>query len=396
MPKPSVAGQDEATEKKPSTPPQADEPRTTTETVPEKESSSLMDALDIPREIQSQISQTPTKADEQAPQSPSTPAEEESAAPTTTEEAPGEGEESDEEEEQPIAASQEQPQKLDKRQKRINRLTRQKSEALEKLDTASREIQDLRNKLAQYESSTRGPASPVPPIAESPLANIVSEPQLDQEVRTAERAVAWCDLNDQGVMAEDGSGYYTDKNGNQMTPERVSEIRRNAERMILYAPQRRNEIKQFTEARTAWDNRTRELWPELDDQRTPEFQQLVAMHQSYPVLRYLPEGNYVAGLLIEGLRQAEAKAAQKNGQRVPAKAHREIDERAFSPRIPIAPSTPTPPTRQVTPSSRQQLNEAMSNLVKDTDGSVESLSKVFGAMEKARATRPTSKTPVAS
>jgi hypothetical protein len=304
------------------------------------------------------------------------------------EEAETEGEEAVE---QPPAA--EAP-KLDKRQKRINRLTRQKNEALEKLDLAVGQIQELQGQLQQFTQQGRKPGAGMPSV-DSPLGNIVSETDLDKEVKSAQANLAWCDLNSEGVTNEHGE-YIKDQTGRELTPEVVAEFRRANEQKILFAPQRRTEIQRFDVARRAWDERTVSYWPELADAKSPEYQSLVELLNSYPILQMLPQGNYAAGLMIEGAKVVMAKENQKKNGRQPVIPHRDISERAFGPRVPIAPSVPNPPSRTVTPSSRQQLNEAMSSLVKDSDGSAESLSKVFGALDKTRTARPSGRTPVKS
>src|SRR6266542_1042190 len=137
MPEPSPAGARTPTDPTASTPAK-DASHSEAATARDKQTTSksdpLMDALGIPKDVQSQISE----ADNAKETAPAQPANEPEAKPeihheeheghAAEAELSPEGEaEEDEDETTPPAVQGEQPPKLDKRQKRINRLTRQKS-----------------------------------------------------------------------------------------------------------------------------------------------------------------------------------------------------------------------------------------------------------------------------
>jgi hypothetical protein len=382
MPEPSLAGQGQQAEDAAAAPQTtADEPRTDAG----QNRGSLMDFLDIPADVQGQLK--PREAEAELPGDISPPPEEPESPPPTEEEPPSQdeeaGEEETEEEEQPAA---EQQPKVDKRQKRINRLTRQKSELQNKLDAVYAENEQIRQYLAQQQEQQQ-PAAGTKPPSVGRLGWIKSEQQLAQEVSNADEVIEWCDRNAEGVTT--GSG----ENEEYVDSEKIARWRREAEKLVLHAPMRREELQKFGQAQNYYNGLVQENWPEILDQRSPDHQMAVAILQFYPWLQQTPQAWYAAGLVIEGAKALEARTAGKaNGQR----QHRDIDERAFAPRVPLAPHTANPPTRTGTPSSKQRLNEAMSNLVKDSDGSSSSLADVFGAIEGARPHRTGGKTPVKS
>jgi hypothetical protein len=104
----------------------------------------------------------------------------------------------------------------------------------------------------------------------------------------------------------------------------------------------------------------------------------------------------IVGTYLEGQKKLQDKInTARNGQ--PQKQHRDIDERVFTtPRVPIAPHSPEPPSRESKPSSQKRYNEAMSRLIQDPDGSPENLASVFNSLEETRKTRATSRSPVKS
>jgi hypothetical protein len=348
-----------------------------------------MDFLDIPADVQGQL-----KPREVAPELtgdvPVPPEETESPPPPTGEEPSrdeevGEEEPEEEPEPEPAAAPEEQP-RLDKRQKRINRLTRQKSELQTKLDTAYRQAEEMRQQLEQIQRKQQEAAGAAPPTV-GRLGWITSEQQLAQEVDKANSVIDWCDQNPDGVTS--GSG----ENQEYVDSEKIARWRREAEKVVINAPMREKELQRFGEAQNHYTRLVQENWPELLDKSTPDHQMAVEILKFYPWLAQTPQAWYAAGLVIEGAKALDVRnAAKANGQR----QHRDIDERAFAPRVPLSPHVANPPTRTATPSSKQRLNEAMSNLVKDTDGSASSLAGVFGAMDAARPQRTSGKTPVRS
>jgi hypothetical protein len=374
MSEPSEAGQGAQTEQIAPTPQTADQPTTVTQT--DQQLQGLLDHLDIPPELHSRIAATTGTSPEPpstfpAEQPPEQPPEQEAEQPP---EQPPEQEDEDEQ-------TPEGEQAPDKRQKRINRLTRQKRELEE-------EVKAYRQAIEQQQQGGGPQPHPVP-SANQRLAHISDEYTLNSEIAKATQIMEWCDANADGLTTEgpDGTERYHE-------PAQVNKWRREAEKVVLDAPQRRDEIRLFTVARTQYDQIAQQVWPELFDKSTPEHQAAAQLLAQYPNIRSSPQANYAAGLVIEGVRSLITRLNTANGQQ-PAPQHRDIDERAFTtPRVPIAPHSPEPPSREARPSSQKVLNQALDKLQNDPDGSAESLAAAFNAMSAARPKRVNSRSPV--
>lgn len=362
-----------------STPPSpADQP--TTQKTNEK---SVLDYLDIPPELQERLA---PKAVEES--NPAEEPEPEVQQPEKDEEPkelePDEDDADDAEEEAP--AAEQQPQKVDKRLKRINRLTRQKSELTTQLDNIAAENYRLRQQLENGQKQQQ--------TQDQPLGLTGGKlPEIQSEIDKIDAQLAWCDNNaDGGEIGEGDKAQYYD--GATVKAWRRSAEMARQEKVV----EKREEIWNLEQARKQSDSNAYQLWPDMFDKRNPDFQEAVAIIRRYPFLQALPEANLIVGTYLEGLKKLREKVkanGSSNGQ--VQKQHRDLDERVFgTPRVPIAPHTSEPPTRESKPSSKNMLNEAMSRLAKDSDGSSESVANVFAAMEKARGARPSSRSPVRS
>ena len=359
-----------------STPEPTPDKQTTTVETSEK---GLLDFLDIPPELRAQLEPKPVESE-----TPVTPTEEE-VHPEIP--APKEEDEEPEEEEEPPAAEQLPPHKIDKRQKRINRLTRQKSELQEQLDAKDQRERALLEKLAQYEGRARS-EPPVPTTTSPRLAHITDELTLNKEIVQAQTAIDWYDDHSDGVtvVGKNGQDEY-------WPPDKIDQERKRAEKVLLEAPNRRQEIRDFNVQRARAEIQTRENFPKLYDQSSEDFQMAAELRRIYPVLNTMFNGDYAIGLLIAGAKTVQAEQESRNGQA--AKTHRDIDERVFTtPRVPMAPHTPGPPTRESKPSSQKIVNDAMSRLISDPDGSPEALADVFRAREEVSRKQPASRSEV--
>ena len=274
--------------------------------------------------------------------------------------------------------SQEQQPRIDKRVKRIRKLTAQKTE----LETAVRQRDEAIAELTARLGNGQKPPQDERPATFDNLAYIKDENHLDKELAFASKIIEFCDRNADGFQSGDKF----------VSPEDVAADRRKAEMTVMWGPNRRIQLRdeqvnqaQFMNVKQNFDNMTREVMPAIFKEGTQENQEFNELKRMYPVLDALPMGTYAAALMIEGGRAIDAR---RSGNGAPQRQHRDINEAAFRPRVPIAPHTANPPTREATPSSAKQVNEAMSNLVKDQDGSAESLASVFAAMQKAESKTP--------
>ena len=383
-------------------PPTADKPRTATQ----ERSADLPDELhglaahlDIPEDALRQIqpktvqpmpeSDIPSHADApQAETDTELPRETTDAGQTPQASDTPAAEEDDEIDNEPEPPSQEQPQKVDKRVRRIKKLTAQKTELENRLRHSEQAIADLTAKLGN--GSIEPPKEDERPLTFDNLAYIKDETHLDKELAFASKIIEFCDRNADGFQSGDKF----------VTPEEIAADRRKAEMTVMWGPNRRIQLRdervnqaQFMTVKQNFDNMTREVMPDIFKEGTPENQEFNQLKQLYPILDALPMGTYAAALMIEGGRAIDARRSS-NG--APQRQHRDINEAAFRPRVPLAPHTANPPTREASPSSAKQVNEAMSNLVKDQDGSAESLASVFAAMQKSESKTPKPNTLVRS
>ena len=318
---------------------------------------------------------------------------EETKAEDAKQEEPDEEEEAGEESEE---EKQEQPpQKIDKRLKRINRLTRQKSELEEKIDQQSSRISELTDKLTRFEK--QAPVGTVPKVGpwmpDRETADQYGD--LSQKKVLAKAKLEWCEKHRDGVtIVENGQEKFVD-------PSEVSSWKVDAQESLMEInPQiaiiEREAKQTFKQQKQGYDQLAVQFWPALADKSSEEFQLAQSILKEYPATAASPSANYAVGLLIEGMKSIKEKAEKLNGKSPPAPGpkHRDIDERVFTtPRVPIAPHTPEPPTRESKSSSQKQLDEATNSFMNDPDGGVESLAKVFQAREAA-GKRPASRTPV--
>jgi hypothetical protein len=401
MPEPeqkAVQGEQDANNATTPQQPAADQPTTPQQSEPKHGYQGVMDLLDIPAEVQDQIAppvEEPKKKTEEPEKRPAQPEPE--PEPEDEESEVEEAETEEDEQERP--AAQEEPQKFDKRQKRINRLTRKTHQLESQLDSALDRIKELEGeggKRAKQKSD-----EPFVPSASPWLAHVKSESQLNTELAKARSVIEWCDANPDGAGLTDESideAYKKAYNDGNLTQEEalsksIAKWRRESEKAILDAPQRREEIRGYNGARGHFDGMARQIWPELFDKSSEDYQVAQQLLGQFPSIKGSPQANYAIGLVIEGARSLQARMAQVEGKNG-GKAHRDISERAFEPRVPLAPHTAEPPSREATPSSQKVLNEAMSNLVSDVDGGSASLAAAFGAMDQVQKTRASGRTRV--
>jgi hypothetical protein len=239
------------------------------------------------------------------------------------------------------------------------------------------------------------------PSASPRLAHIADEAQLNRELAKAEAVMDWCDENPEGkglslnsidpeYKQQYDDGELTQQEALQKT---VGKWRRESEKLVIGAPNRREELRAYRAGRDHFDGLAREYWPELFDKGSEEHQLGQALLSQFPAIKAGPNANYAIGLVIEGAKALQERIDRgKNGQRV--RAHRDISERVFEPRVPLAPHTAEPPSREATPSPQKRLNEAMSDLVRDVDGGADSLAQAFAALDQVHQTRATSRTRV--
>ena len=408
MPEPSTATDGEASVQTIPAPQSADKPETTTQSEGLSDANSVMDMLDIPEELRATVApksseepeakiETPepeVKTEDETPEVDDKKKKEEQKPEEDSEEDEAEGEEEEEKEEKPPE------QKIDKRQKRINRLTRQRSELEKQLDERDSKLEELEAKLQRFEKNGSAPEATIPQVGpwmpDKETAETYSD--LSAKKKTAEATLAWCDKYTEGVnVTENGQQRF-------VAPEEILAARRKAEMDLMEInPEikvlEREAKTTFRQQKAEFDKATYHFWPEFQDKRSPEYQELQSISREFPTIAATPAGQYYIGLAIEGRKSLEAKlAAAKNGNgNGSPQKRKDIDPKVFTtPRVPIAPHTAEPPTRESVPSSQKRMKEANDSLLNDPDGSAESLARVFQAREEVTNNRPSSRSPVRS
>lgn len=223
-----------------------------------------------------------------------------------------ESEEKDEEEESEDE-DEEAPVSQERVQKRIDKLTAQKKEALEKAQSLESEYEQAKAKLAELEAQVNESSRPVlQPTAENPLADVDTEEALDAKIKSAQEVRRWALRNTDGatVKKPDGSEVYLDA-------DQVKDYLIKADDVLtLHAPARKQWLAQRAPAVEAAKN----LFPDIFKKGSPMNQAFQATVKQAPELLKLPQAEYWVGLALYGEQQlmarqqataAKAKAAEK-------------------------------------------------------------------------------------
>ncbi len=209
--------------------------------------------------------------------------------------------------------------------------------------------------------------------AASHLSYVTNEKQLNQEIGKAETLIKWCNSNSDGVEGNDGKF---------IDPKTIAGWKSEAELVMLSAPNRRQELRDYGAEKNHFDTLAKQAWPEMFDKDTKEYQLKESILSEFPGIRNSPRASYAVGLAIEGMKQVQRRAEAAKGRNGETAKHKDIDERVFAPRVPLAPHTPEPPSREGKTSSQKKLQDAMVHLRDDPDGSAQSLAAVLSAEEE--------------
>jgi len=201
----------------------------------------------------------------------------------------------------------------EKIQKRIDKLTAQKKEALEKAQTLESEYAEAKTKLAELEAQVNEASRPVlQPTADNPLADVDTPEALDAKIKSAQEVRRWALRNTDGatVKKPDGSEVYLDA-------DQVKDYLIKADDVItVHAPARQQWLAQRQPAVEAAKN----LFPDIFKKGSPMHQAYQATIKQAPELLKLPQNEYWVGLALYGEQQlmqrqeadkAKASAAKK-------------------------------------------------------------------------------------
>jgi hypothetical protein len=270
------------------------------------------------------ISEALVGLDQPAPEAadPKTDAEEEKLSDNTDESDESEAEKPAEESEDEDAKEESEdeesedddaPVPQEKVQKRIDKLTAQKKEALEKAQTLETEYSAAKTKLAELEAQVNEASRPVlQPSAENPLADVDTQEALEAKVKSAQEVRRWALKNSDGatVKRPDGSEVYVDSDAVKEYLLKADDV------LTLHAPARQQWLAQRQPAVEAAKN----LFPDIFKKGTPMHQAYQATIKQAPELLKLPQNEYWVGLALYGEQQlmqqqaaaqAKSKAAKK-------------------------------------------------------------------------------------
>lgn len=180
--------------------------------------------------------------------------------------------------------------------KRIDKLTRQKKEALEKAEALERELNDAKTKLEQ--SSAERPA-PIQSAAD-PFADVWEVSKLNDEWSKARNLKRWCEDNIDGCEVE----------GKEYSAEDVKQIKRRVEDAIdLHIPTRARFLQNYQQIKPIAE----QLYPWWKDRSAAEYTEAQAVLRQLPQIASLPEYQVLVGDFIAGrkLRLAQESAKGK-------------------------------------------------------------------------------------
>lgn len=177
--------------------------------------------------------------------------------------------------------------------KRIDKLTRQKKEALEKAESLERELNDARTKLEQ---NVERPA-PVQSAAD-PFADVWETGKLNDEWTKARNLKRWCEDNADGCEVE----------GKEYSAEDVKQIKRRVEDAIdLHIPNRARFLQNYQQIKPIAET----LYPWWKDRSATEYTEAQAVLRQLPQIASLPEYQVLVGDFIAGRKLRLEKEAAK-------------------------------------------------------------------------------------
>lgn len=189
-------------------------------------------------------------------------------------------------------------------QKRIDKLTAQKHQAIEKAEALELKVKELEGKVAQV--------APLVPTPDSPLADVDTAQDLSKRLADAQKVKTWSLEHLDGGEVEDGKGGTTFFEG-----PKVKQLLAISEALITqHIPDRR----QYLETRAHFENEARTFYPNLYKAGTEENQTLNTWTKIFPEVRKFPDYQLIIADALVGqkMRLAKQKAA-KNGQKPASK-----------------------------------------------------------------------------
>jgi hypothetical protein len=237
----------------------------------------------------------------------------------------------------------------EKIQKRIDKLTAQKKEALEKAQTLESEYAEAKTKLAELEAQVNESSRPVlQPTADNPLADVDTPEALDAKIKSAQEVRRWALRNTDGatVKKPDGSEAYLDS-------DQVKDYLIKADDVLsIHAPARQQWLAQRQPAVEAAKN----LFPDIFRKGSPMHQAYQATIKQAPELLKLPQNEYWVGLALYGEQTLMAK---QEADKAKASAAKKVSSKKES-KIPT-PASPVSSAKSATKGGKEAAKRVFEN-----------------------------------
>jgi hypothetical protein len=200
----------------------------------------------------------------------------------------------------------------EKIQKRIDKLTAQKKEALEKAQTLESEYEQAKTRLTELEAQANEASRPVlQPSPDNPLANVNTFEELDAKIKSAQEVRQWAMKNNDGatVKRPDGTEVYVDA-------DKVKEYLLVADNIVVtHAPERQRWLAERQPALEA----TKTFFPDILKKGTPLNEAYLATVKRLPELLKSPQNEYWVGLALYGEQTLMAKQEADKAKSAAAK-----------------------------------------------------------------------------
>lgn len=233
--------------------------------------------------------------------------EPEAKAEDSSEDVEEEAKDNESEDEEPEAAAP------DKVQRRIDKLTAQKKEALEKAQSLESEAAESKSRLAELEAQLNESARPVlSPTADNPLADVDTPEALEAKIKSAQQVRRWALQNTDGadVKRPDGTTSWVDADAVKDYLIKADDV------LTIHGPARQQWLAQRQPALEA----ARNVFPDLFKKGSAMQTAYQATVKQAPELLKLPQHEYWVGLALYGeqmlmaaqkAQSAKASAAKK-------------------------------------------------------------------------------------
>lgn len=320
----------------------------TTET--QTSSTSIMDRLGVPQEVQAELKSRQAPAEAETPPETAAEAEPEIESSATPQEENPNEEQPETHGDWPESAK-----------KRLAKERGKRGKAEEKAEALEAEVERLRSVLDSTQPVT------VAPHSGDILANVQNEQQLAQVVHEAKFTRDWCRRHPQGVTVDEGK-----ESERFISPEEIADTLGKAEDALAEEVPRK--YAQLQERKQV-DSIARTEHPSIFDKNTEDYQVAVALMRQLPALASHPAKNLIVGDYIVGVKARLAKARQSGKTAdVPPELLRKTP--------PLAPHVPAAQRGGEAQPSRKKIDQAMNHVV-EGDGNREDIMAVLRAKREA-------------